>query len=98
MFEPHHVDSLSAEVHAFELEACPLFACCIPPELYLSAGTHYAMPWQLIDGVCAQEPGNGSMILRVASRSSDVPVCAHRAGGNRKDDAAEGKVALFIRA
>ncbi|HTJ29415.1 MAG TPA: hypothetical protein VL346_02890 [Acidobacteriaceae bacterium] len=62
MLKLGHVDSFSIELHAFELEARPLFASWDSSELYLAAGSYDAMPRQLIDRVCAQESSNGSMV------------------------------------
>ncbi len=52
MLKPFHVHSLAMELDAFQSETRPLFMSGLAVQFNLPTCTDYAMPWQLIDGIC----------------------------------------------
>jgi hypothetical protein len=51
IFEMFHVYPLPVKLNPLQLQAGTLFVRSGAAQFYLSAGTHDAMPWQLIYGI-----------------------------------------------
>src|SRR3981081_3309028 len=81
----HHVYSTSVKRHPLQFQARTLLISRRATQLYLAACPKDTMPWQCVDGIYAQKPGDRTMIARVAGGCSDGPVCTHFSGRNRKD-------------
>jgi hypothetical protein len=96
VFEPFHVDPFSTECNVLQLKACALFVARGTAKLDLAARAKNPMPWQLINRAQPQKSGNGSMVLRVASRGSDSTVRAYFADWNRQDHTTECMVTLLV--
>jgi hypothetical protein len=98
VFESLHIDTAGEELDAFQFEAGALLVGGGSAEFDVAAGAEDAMPGERVRWIGAEETGDGAMIARVSGCGCDCSVSADFAGGDGEDHAAEGEVALFVRA
>src|SRR5579864_5447201 len=67
MFASFHVYTFSVELNSFQFQARSLLLRCRAAQLDLPSSAYHTMPRQLIDGIGAQETGDGAMVPRITS-------------------------------
>ena len=94
MFKALHIYSAAAKLDAFVLQTGSLLGGGGLRQLDLAASAEDSVPGQNVWWVGAEKAGDRTVVERIASGGGDVAVGADFAGGNRKQDATEGAVAL----
>jgi len=97
MFASFHVHTFSVELNPFQFQARSLLLGSSAAQLDLPSGAYHSMPWQLIDGIGAQQTGDGAMVPRITSCCSDSSVGTYFARWNGKDHEPKSKVSFFVR-
>jgi hypothetical protein len=96
MLEALHIHPLTLEANTLKLETRALLLCCCSTQRDLAACAQYAMPRQLVGWVRAQKPGDSAVVAGITSGCGHSAVGTDFAGGNRKDHATKGEIALLV--